>query len=161
MQENVIVVKRNKKIEGLFKNHILKNNFISLSVLWIALLPALIGCGTNATSENDTRPSKIANDVLPSGLNKNDLAKQFAGTWRYSTEKLLNNDGTTTSFDYLTKFSFRPTKMDHGTYEKIGGTDYMARGTWSFWDETENPDGTYDVKLTLASEVNNPDLDTM
>ena len=150
MHEKQIFGKRKEKFEGLFKNHILKNDFLSLSVLWITLLPALVGCGTNATSENDTPPSKIANDLLPSGLNKNDLAKIFAGTWRYSTEKHLNNDGTTESLDYSTLFTFRPTKTDHGTYEKIGERDYMARGTWSFWDETENPDGTYDGK-TYAS----------
>ena len=123
---------------------------------------AKAGTTPNNTSSNDTQPSKIAKDLLPSGLNKNDIAKQFAGTWRYSSKEHLNNDGTTTSSSYLTKFTLRPTKMDHGTYEKIGERDYMmARGTWSLWDETENPDGTYDVKLTLASDVNNPDLDTV
>lgn len=84
-------------------------------------------------------------DCLPSGLDKEAIAKSMAGTWKSLSvgEPLPNGDKHVTEQDVT--FIFEPNTYQHGKFTKTNG----GHGGWTVLEITESPDGTYSGRMEV------------
>lgn len=97
------------------------------SSLVVAIFSA-VGCGSSVK------------DPLEANLDKNGVAKAFAGTWVADVDFGTSPNGSKNLAHYEVTFNLNPTTYSHGTYKHSPSGD---EGSWTVLEVRRNSNGTY------------------